>query len=279
MTPAIFQTVWKYDIVNISGNQIQVGNVVIATILLVLGIKFSQQATKLIIGLFPAKFSENKDGIHTLERIISYIFIAITSLMALQVANIPLSIFAFIGGAIAIGVGLGAQGVISNLINSLIIMIEKPIKIGDIIEIQNIVGRVKAITGRCVILENADQEEVSIPNINFMQNNLSKFNLDSKTVHYQVLINISKKNDKKINHKAIIEKLLTAAGKLEFIAPNTMPEVYLSEIKENSDRFCLRFSSLSSDKVSAIEIRNSLNLLLLKELNYDFYVEYSRNLA
>jgi len=66
-----------------------------------------------------------------LDEIINYIIIFLIVILALRVVNIPLTLFTFLGGAVAIGVGFGAQNLLNNFISGFIVMAEQPIKIGD----------------------------------------------------------------------------------------------------------------------------------------------------
>jgi small-conductance mechanosensitive channel len=278
-SPAVFDDLWKYDVLHISGNAIKVSNIVIAIIVLFIGIKFTKKITQIILKVLSKKFHDDPDTAHTINRLVSYSLLILNIFISLQIANIPLGIFTFIGGAFAIGIGLGAQGIVSSFINTIVIMIEKPVKIGDVIEIQETIGRVKFIGTRCITISSVNSEEILIPNSMLMQNKLSKWTHENNKTSYYVYINILKEKNLKINHDSIIKQLDLVTKDLDFITNQSDYQVYLTKIAKAKDQFRLSFLCNANLVKCSQDIRNKLNLALLKHLKTDFTVEYSKNLG
>ena len=275
---SIFHDMWQYGLVNISGNDIKVSNIVVALLILLIGINLSKKLIKLIMPLISKKLDEDQDLVYTIERLLSLVFLGITVLLALQVANIPLAIFAFIGGAFAIGIGLGAQGLVNNLVNTMIIIIEKPIKIGDIVEIQGAIGKVKSIGTRCITVNSFTGEDVLVPNTIIMQNKFSKWS-GNDNISYYIYINIIKKEGVQVDHSLIAEQLRYVSNELDFAVSSIIPEVYLTKVSELEDQFSLKFTCKSKSIKEANFIKNKINFALLKHLNIPFRIEYSNNLG
>ena len=275
---SIFHDMWQYGLVNISGNDIKVSNIVVALLILLIGINLSKKLIKLIMPVISKKIDEDQDLVYTIERLLSLLFLGITVLLALQVANIPLAIFAFIGGAFAIGIGLGAQGLVNNLVNTMIIIIEKPIKIGDIVEIQGAIGKVKSIGTRCITVNSFTGEDVLVPNTIIMQNKFSKWS-GNDNISYYIYINIIKKEGVQVDHSLIAEQLRYVSYELDFTVSSIIPEVYLTKVSELEDQFSLKFTCKSKSIKEANFIKNKINFALLKHLNIPFRIEYSNNLG
>lgn len=275
---SIFHDMWQYGLVNISGNDIKVSNIVVALLILLIGINLSKKLIKLIMPVISKKLDEDQDLVYTIERLLSLVFLGITVLLALQVANIPLAIFAFIGGAFAIGIGLGAQGLVNNLVNTMIIIIEKPIKIGDIVEIQGAIGKVKSIGTRCITVNSFTGEDVLVPNTIIMQNKFSKWS-GNDNISYYIYINIIKKEGVQVDHSLIAEQLRYVSNELDFAVSSIIPEVYLTKVSELEDQFSLKFTCKSKSIKEANFIKNKINFALLKHLNIPFSIEYSNNLG
>ena len=275
---SIFHDMWQYGLVNISGNDIKVSNIVVALLILLIGINLSKKLIKLIMPVISKKIDEDQDLVYTIERLLSLLFLGITVLLALQVANIPLAIFAFIGGAFAIGIGLGAQGLVNNLVNTMIIIIEKPIKIGDIVEIQGAIGKVKSIGTRCITVNSFTGEDVLVPNTIIMQNKFSKWS-GNDNISYYIYINIIKKEGVQVDHSLIAEQLRYVSNELDFAVSSIIPEVYLTKVSELEDQFSLKFTCKSKSIKEANFIKNKINFALLKHLNIPFRIEYSNNLG
>lgn len=275
---SIFHDMWQYGLVNISGNDIKVSNIVVALLILLIGINLSKKLIKLIMPVISKKIDEDQDLVYTIERLLSLLFLGITVLLALQVANIPLAIFAFIGGAFAIGIGLGAQGLVNNLVNTMIIIIEKPIKIGDIVEIQGAIGKVKSIGTRCITVNSFTGEDVLVPNTIIMQNKFSKWS-GNDNISYYIYINIIKKEGVLVDHSLIAEQLRYVSNELDFAVSSIIPEVYLTKVSELEDQFSLKFTCKSKSIKESNFIKNKINFALLKHLNIPFRIEYSNNLG
>jgi len=275
---SIFHDIWQYTLVKIAGNDIKVNNIVIAILLLVFGLQISRKLTKVILQIISRKLHHNQDMLHNIERLILYTFFGITTLITLQIANIPLTIFAFIGGAFAIGLGLGAQGLVSNLINTIIIMIEKPIKIGDIIEIEGTIGTVKSIGARCIKIDSFNSGEVLVPNTILMQNKISNWSCKDSIV-YSIYLSVQKKPSLQIDHNLIIQELEMVASELRFLIEISDPEIYLTKISLLEDQFFFKFACNIQSLKERRFIKDKINFALLKHCNNLFRVEYSKNLG
>lgn len=112
---------------------------------------------------------------HTRElapRWIFFLLWTIFILAALRVLGIPLTLFNFLGGAIALGFGFGAQNLCSNLISGAIILVARPYKVGDIVEVDGQAGTVLAIGLRATEVLTYDGVNLLVPNSNFLSNTI-----------------------------------------------------------------------------------------------------------
>ena len=122
------------------------------------------------------------------EKITNYVVVFLIVLFALRVVNMPLTLFTFLGGAVAIGVGFGAQNLINNFISGFIIMAEQPIKIGDLIEIEGNFAMVEEIGARCTRIRTGGNVQILVPNSSFLEKNIVNWTLSDKEVRAQVTI-------------------------------------------------------------------------------------------
>ena len=83
--------------------------------------------------------------------------------------RIPLTFFTVLGGALAIGVGFGSQNIVNNFLSGLILMVERPIKIGDIVEVENVQGTVEWVGARSTIIKTFGNLRLVIPNSTLLQ--------------------------------------------------------------------------------------------------------------
>ena len=132
-------------------------------VLFVLGILLTKWAVKLITNRLTNKKTD-PNVIHLLQRILYIVAVAIIAITALDIINIPLTAFAFLSGAVAIGFGFGAQNIINNFISGWILMWERPIRIGDFLEVEDAKGVVEKINTRSTRIRRVDGVHLLIPN-------------------------------------------------------------------------------------------------------------------
>jgi potassium-dependent mechanosensitive channel len=111
--------------------------------------------------------------------------------LALITAHIPLTAFAFMGGALALGLGFGAQNILNNFISGMILLVEKPIKLGDIVEVEGIRGRIEDIGSRCCQVRRYDGIDMLIPNSVFLERTVTNWTLSDQLLRFSVTIGIA----------------------------------------------------------------------------------------
>jgi small-conductance mechanosensitive channel len=142
------EKIWHYRLVALAnGGEVTIGQIILAIFLCILGFLLAKLVQRLI-GVQMRKSQANPDVIQTIQRVVFYIILILVFITALGSLNIPISALAFVSGAVAIGVGFGAQNIINNFISSWILMSEKPVRIGDFVEVDEHKGVVESIGNR-----------------------------------------------------------------------------------------------------------------------------------
>jgi small-conductance mechanosensitive channel len=109
----------------------------------------------------------------------------------LSMLKIPISSLAFLSGAVAIGVGFGAQNIINNFISGWILMGEQPIRIGDLLEINETLGTVVAINNRSTLIKRIDGVHIVIPNSQILEQQVVNWTLVDREVRTQVRVGVA----------------------------------------------------------------------------------------
>jgi small-conductance mechanosensitive channel len=127
----------------------------------------------------------------------AYLFLGfiVLGMITLDLLHIPLTAFAFISGAIAIGVGFGAQNIINNFISGWILMWERPIKIGDFLEMGELRGKVESINTRSTRIRRLDGVHVLIPNSFLLENSVTNWTHISHVVRSSVIVGVAYGSD------------------------------------------------------------------------------------
>jgi small-conductance mechanosensitive channel len=181
---------WNLELWVIDGNGVTVQKLVVALFMLIIGLVFVKRIVLMVARrlLFRSHLKETTAAAG--EKIINYFTVLLIVLFALRVVNIPLTIFTFLGGAIAIGVGFGAQNLINNFISGFIIMAEQPIKIGDLIDIEGNFAMVEEIGARCTRIRTSGNVQILVPNSSFLEKNIVNWTHSDKEVRGKVTVGV-----------------------------------------------------------------------------------------
>ena len=117
--------------------------------------------------------------------------LAILIIIVLIWVKIPLTAFAFLGGAIAIGLGFGMQTLLKNLISGLMVLGEQPFRIGDLVEVGGVRGNVTNIGLRASTITDVNGIETIIPNSTFIEQNLTNWTLTTGRVRFNVKVGVA----------------------------------------------------------------------------------------
>ncbi|MEF1171706.1 mechanosensitive ion channel family protein [Vibrio sinaloensis] len=154
--------------------------------------------SKLIIkGVCARLTSSGKDPniVHLIERVLFVVALAVIFLTTLSMLNIPITAFAFLSGAIAIGFGFGAQNIINNFISGWILIGERPIRIGDFLEVEGAKGTVEQINTRSTRIRRVDGVHMLIPNSKLLENTVINWTLRDKLVRGSVVVGVAYGSD------------------------------------------------------------------------------------
>jgi small-conductance mechanosensitive channel len=145
------------------GSAVTVGQIIQVILLLILGY-FVGRIVSYLLGRRLATTRLRTDARHILKRITFFTILLLVFITALSLLGIPLTAFAFATGAIAIGVGFGAQNILNNFMSGWILMAERPIRIDDFVEIDNSFGTVEQIGNRSTRIRRVDGVHMLVPN-------------------------------------------------------------------------------------------------------------------
>ncbi|MGB2930633.1 MAG: mechanosensitive ion channel domain-containing protein [Desulfobacterales bacterium] len=184
------KNIWDLELWVIDEHGVTVKKLAMALIILIIGFIFVKRIILFWIRGLLARIHMKETTTAAIEKIINYFIVFFIVLFALRVVNIPLTLFTFLGGAVAIGVGFGAQNLINNFISGFIIMAEQPIKIGDLIEIEGTFAMVEEIGARCTRIRTGGNVQILVPNSSFLEKNIINWTLSDKEVRAQVTVGV-----------------------------------------------------------------------------------------
>jgi len=165
-----------------------------------------------------------------------YLLLLIGLLVILQTAGIDLTTLNVLAGALGIGVGFGLQNVISNFFSGLIIMFERPIKIGDRIEVNDVEGDVIEIGARSTVVMTNDNIAIIVPNSKFITENVVNWMYNDGKVRFRVPVGVSYGSDVRKVEKVLLE----VAAQEKEVLRDPPPAVRMTGFGDSALEFELR---------------------------------------
>lgn len=231
------QKIWDLQVWVIDGQAVTVGMLAISLAVFAAGLVVSSVAVRVVTRRLAGWTHLRESSAATLDKVLRYILYVMVALFALRIVNIPLGVFAFLGGAMAIGVGLGAQNLINNFISGFIIMTERPMQVGDLVEVDGVVGRVEEVGGRSTRVRTGESIHILVPNSSFLENNIINWTLSDHQIRSKVVVGVAYGSPT----RKVEELLLQAARETEGVLPQREAFVLFTDFGDNALIFEVHF--------------------------------------
>lgn len=168
---------------------------------------------------------------------IRFIMVVVAVMVALSSVGINFAALAVFSGAVGVGIGIGLQKQVSNLISGMILLLDKSIKPGDVIEVSDTFGWVKAMSARYVGVTTRDNKELLIPNDDFVTNQVINWSHSDREVRMEVSFGVTYN----CNPREVRVWAAECALKPERVVKNPAPVCHVVEFGDSSVNFVLRF--------------------------------------
>ncbi|MDV6316177.1 mechanosensitive ion channel family protein [Idiomarina sp. HP20-50] len=229
--------IWNTELWKTGDAQIYLSQIIIAIAVIIVGVIAIRWLGSSLVKRAIKSGHASQNTIYAFRKLFSFLAYVLIVLVALPVAGIPITMFAVLGGALAIGVGFGAQNLLNNLISGMILIAERPIRIGDIVELENERGRIEEIGNRCVRIKRFDGVHVLVPNSYFLEQRVVNWTLVSTEIRSTVSVGVAYGSP----IDRVRELMLEAASKHEKIVQALPFEVFFDDFGDNSLNFNLLF--------------------------------------
>lgn len=187
-------------------------------------------------------------------------FLAIGTLAFMR---IPLTVFAFFGGALAIGLGFGTQTLIKNFISGIIVLAERKVRVGDMVDVDGIVGTLTEINTRSSVVRGGDGVETMIPNSVLLDNRVSNWMLSNTRLRRSLRVTVAHGTPP----TKVMAILTEEAGRHGLVCAEPPPFAVFDDFGEKSLVFSLHFWLELSGTGSPMIIASDLRLMIEKRLS------------
>lgn len=182
--------VWNYEITTVDDASITTGSVVLAVLLFIAGLWAARRGSSFVAQATRRRFKLDAGAAHALQTLSFYALLVVFTLLALRAIHFPLTAFTVLGGALAIGVGFGSQNVMNNFISGLILMLERPVRAHDVVEVDGNHGTIEKIGARSTQIRSVDGRHIIVPNSFFLESNVVNWTLSDDLIRAKVSVGV-----------------------------------------------------------------------------------------
>jgi small-conductance mechanosensitive channel len=227
---------FKATIVTINQTPITPASLIIFTLIVLTSVFVTRLFTRVLLDRLLKKFNIKQGIRYTLRRLTEYTLIIVGIVIAFQFIGIDLGGLAVIFGLLSVGIGFGLQSVTSNFVAGLVLLFERPIKIGDRITVGEIEGDVEEISMRATRVRTLNNISIIVPNSQFVSSNIVNWSYGDLRVRLDIDVGVSYGSDLDLVLKSLKEVALENAGVLK----DPAPDVLLREFGDSSWNMRLR---------------------------------------
>lgn len=261
----LIKTIWKYldyPFIKLGNSSITIWAIILNLLLILVFIAIVSKIKNLLLASVSKEKGVNTSNWRATITLVYYGFLIVGLIGILQASGLDLSIFAVLTGAIGIGVGFGMQTIFSNFVSGIIILVEKPLKLGDRIEVGSVAGNVQNISVRATTIITNDDVSIIVPNSDFISKQVINWSHSGNRVRFHITVPVAYDCDPDQIEKLLLQVAENEPGVLQSPAP----KVLLKEFGDSSLIFSLQVWTFEyTDRMGIL--KSNLNFGILRIFN------------
>jgi small-conductance mechanosensitive channel len=221
----------------------------------------SSRTKRFLFNRFLTKSGLDRSLQYAIAQVVSNIVLVVGIFIVLDSAGIRLGTLAVFAGAVGVGVGFGLQNIASNFISGLVILAERPIAIGDRVEVAGIAGQVQQIRARSTVIVTSDNIAMIVPNTKFIDSPVTNWHYGDPRVRFRVPVGVAYGSD----IDKVRDTLIAAAREHAATLSDPPPNAYLEKFGNSTIDFELVVWSQEMS-YKPRRFKSDLNYLIHKHL-------------
>lgn len=218
---------------HIGNSEISITFLFYLVISIILVLVVAKKAKQILINRILSKTKMDMGVTQSIGTIVRYVIIVLGLVIVFQSAGLDLSALSVLAGAVGVGIGFGLQNIFNNFISGLIILFERPIKVGDRVQVEDISGDVVRIAARATTIITNDNISIIIPNSEFVSSRVINWSHNDRMVRFRIPVGVAYKEDP----EKIRQLLLEVAANNQNVLKSPAADVIFTEFGDSSLNF------------------------------------------
>ena len=220
------KTTWNLELFHLGENPFTTKTFLLLVLSLFLLFYISSKIRKILVHKIFPRYDLDIGVSQSIATIVRYLLIVVGLIIIFQTTGIDLSALGLLVGALGVGIGFGLQNITNNFISGLIILFERPIKVGDRIEIDDLAGNIVDISARATTIITNDNIAVIVPNSDFINSRVINWSHNNKQVRLNFPVGVSYNEDPERIRTLLEEVAKANSGVLGSPKPYVLFESY-----------------------------------------------------
>lgn len=200
----LMNPLWNAVNMPIAGTEFTVLKIFVVLTLMALLIMVVGRVTRWLVEHVFVKRGFDAAMSQAIGTILRYIIVTVGFLVIFQTAGINLSTLTVLLGALGVGIGFGLQNVVGNFVSGLVLLFERPIKVGDRVEVANVAGTVRRIGARATTVVTNDNIAILVPNSQFIAQPVVNWSFTGRLVRVRVSVGVAYGTDPELVKKVLL---------------------------------------------------------------------------
>ncbi len=213
------KTTWNYELFHLGDSIFTTRTFILLIFSLFLLFYISSKIRKVLVNKIFPRYNLDIGVSQSIATILRYVLIIIGLVIIFQTTGIDLSAIGLLVGALGVGIGFGLQSITNNFISGLIILFERPIKVGDRIEVDELAGNIIDISARATTIITNDNIAVIVPNSDFINSRVINWSHNNRRIRLNFPVGVSYNEDPEKIRKLLTEVAIANPGILSLPKP------------------------------------------------------------
>lgn len=215
-----------------------IGDLLLALFIFIFSLQLSSWVRRGTTRVMRSPDKSNAAQVYAINRLIHYVIVIVGIIFAISSLGVGVDNLLLVAGALGVGIGFGLQHIANNFVSGIVIMLEKSLKVGDLIELESgIFGEVIELNIRATLIRTNDNVDILVPNSEFIAGRVTNWTMTDSVRRFRIAFSVAYGSDKELVKKAVLE----AAGNVSLTlkAQARGPTVWMTGFGDSSLEFTL----------------------------------------